>query len=469
MQHSGKRSMPNVIPLRPDEPRRIGRYRLLGRIADRGAAPEDAAGSYAARRTDGETVAVTLLGESRAADAAARDRFMAEARAARRVPPFCAARILDAGIEGSRPYLVAEFVEGPTLAEVVLAEGPLAGDAVRGLAAGAATGLTAIHRAGLVHGNLGPDTIVLSPEGPRIVHFSVTPPYGHATPSGDMLAWAHTVLYATLGPPPARRAPARHPRHTGDEDHAQPDPAQPPPVPPLPRYADGDLAALPADLRSLVEACLTPGATGRPSAREALTVLLSGRDVSAGLLAEGSRLARSASHAPTASVPRKPEKPPRRVRPAIIGWAAACVACLLAIVAAVAYITHGSATPAATASPAPDTTASHTGAPEQVPASLLGRWSGVVHQTSPVLSVVVRLSLGSVSGSISYPALDCTGSLAVESAKLSTVVVRQTIATGASSCGNGVITLTPQPGGKLGFTFARRSGGNPTGTLTREH
>ena len=62
---------------------------------------------------DGEVI-VTLLGQERVADAAARDRFTAEARVARRVAPFCAARILDAGIEAYVPYLVTEYVPGST-------------------------------------------------------------------------------------------------------------------------------------------------------------------------------------------------------------------------------------------------------------------------------------------------------------------------------------------------------------------
>ena len=44
---------------------------------------------------------------------------------ARRVAPFCAARILDAGIERGDAYLVTEYVPGPTLTEAVAARGPL--------------------------------------------------------------------------------------------------------------------------------------------------------------------------------------------------------------------------------------------------------------------------------------------------------------------------------------------------------
>jgi serine/threonine protein kinase len=186
--------MPNVIPLRPGDPRRVGRYRLTGRVAD--VAGDHEPDTFLAQRVDGETVMATFLGAGRAGDAAARDRFVAEARVARNIPPFCVARILDAGIEGGRPYLITEFVPGPSLAEVVAADGMLSGEGVKALAIGSATGIASIHQAGLVHGQFGPDMVVLGREGPRVVHFSTTPPYGAATPAADILAWAHTMVFA---------------------------------------------------------------------------------------------------------------------------------------------------------------------------------------------------------------------------------------------------------------------------------
>src|SRR5689334_7139196 len=106
--------MPNVTSLRPDDPRRVGRYRLTGRLD-----------VFLAQRVDGEAVMVTLLAADRAADVAARDRFSLEARVARRVPPFCVAKILDADFEGGQPYLITEAVPGATLAQVDATEGPL--------------------------------------------------------------------------------------------------------------------------------------------------------------------------------------------------------------------------------------------------------------------------------------------------------------------------------------------------------
>ena len=118
--------MPLVTPLRPDDLRRVGRYRLSSRIAD-GLDSPDSAGTFLSRLPDGTPVAVTLLGRTTAPDSASRDRFTAEATVARRVAPFCAARILDAGFDGDLPFLVSEFIEGPSLAETVTAEGPLEG------------------------------------------------------------------------------------------------------------------------------------------------------------------------------------------------------------------------------------------------------------------------------------------------------------------------------------------------------
>ncbi len=455
--------MPHTTPLRPDEPRRVGRYRLTGRIDDHGAAQEDFGSTYLAQRADGAAVTVTLLREDRAADSAARDRFMAEARVARQVPPFCAARILDAGFEGPTPYLVAEFVPGPTLAEAVAAQGPLPAETVRGVAAGAATGLAAIHQAGLVHGNLGPETLVLSPAGPRLVHFSITPPYHHATPAADMRAWAQTVLYAAVGPRPVSRTPAA-PRPGGE--NARPRGAR---APAQAQYGQRELAALPEDLQAIVINCFSPDPAARPSAREVLTELFSGQDVSAGLLAEGSRLARAAARTPTAAAPPPPaaarSAPRHRSRSALVLWIAACAACVLAIVAAVAYITHQHAPTGATGPATPS--ASRTGPPPPVPHALTGTWSGVIRQTHPVLSVMVRLALGPRSGTIAYPALNCSGRLSVVSVAPGKLIIRQTIAIGGNSCENGVITLRPQ-GGRLRFTFARQGDSSPSGTLTRQ-
>ena len=431
--------MPNVTPLRPGDPRRIGRYRLTGRVDD--FAGEDAARQdvFLAQRVDGETVLAAFPRTGRADDAAARDRFVAEARVARNIPPFCVARILDAGVEGSQPYLITEFVPGPPLAEVVHTEGPLPAAELRALAVGCATGIASIHQAGLVHGQFGPDMVVIGRDGPRVVHFSTTPPYGAATPAADILAWAEVVTFAAAG-----RLPA----------------------------SSGDLAALPDDLRPVVADCLSPDPVARPHARALLTELLSGDDLSAGLLAAGARHSRMAMRAPAPVPPVSgEERQPRGGRSRAALWAVACLACIVAIAAAVFFIT-GRHPEASTPAPTPDVTAEGPLAKANlpIPGQVNGTWSGTIHQTNPSISVAVRLTLpgGSTRGTLAYPQIGCTGRLGLVSVRHSVLTFRLAITSGQSNCVPGVVKLAVRNQHTLTFTFMRRGGSNPSGNLTRQ-
>lgn len=431
--------MPQVAPLRPDDPKRVGRYRVSGRLS--GTAGRSL--EFLGRAADGDRVMISLLAAERTPDAAARDRFTAEARAARRVAPFCAARILDAGVEAHVPYLVTEYIPGSTLIETVWREGPLTGPGLDAVAVGTATGLMAIHQTGLVHGSLGPDRVVLGRDGPCLTNFGITPPYGAATPAADLLAWANTVLFAALGRPPV---------------------------------GPQDLAALHEDLREVVAACLAPDPAARPVARAVLTRLLSGHDLSAGLLTEGARQAKLAARLPEIGPAHRPPAPARS-RSGVVLWSVACAVCVLAVAAGAVFIfvrPHlGSSGPAdgatAGASPASSTSLPTPLPSARAPAPLTGNWSGRVHQTGPVLTVIVRISLpaGSATGTITYPQLSCSGRLAIVAVAKRKVTLDQTIASGRANCPDGVITLVSRPAGTVAFTFLRANGANPTGTLTR--
>ncbi len=429
--------MPLVSPLRPDDLRRVGRYRLSGRIAD-GLDDPNSARTFLSRLPDGTPVAVTLLARTAVPDSASRDRFTAEATVARRVAPFCAARILDAGFDGDQPFLVSEFIEGPSLAETVAAEGPLEGPVLAALAIGAATGLTSIHQAGLVHGDFGPDHVVLGAEGPRLIHFSITPPYGPATPSADLLAWAQTILLAAGRP---------------------------------------DVASLPEPLRNTVGACLSPDPASRPPARTLVTALLGRGDPAAGLLAEGTRRARAAGRgrvSPDADGVAETSTASRSRR---VAWTAACVACIGIIVVAAILIATRRNTPATTATPvaADHTTASaHTSsaaptATPTIPTDLAGTWTGTVRQTQPALAVTVRISLaaGRSAGTISYPQLGCSGRLLLVSVLAGTFTLEQGITKGQQSCDSGVVLLSPKGNSALGFKFRRSDAPSPAGVLSK--
>jgi hypothetical protein len=440
--------MPQVAPLRPDDPKRVGRYRLTGRILGPAGTP-----AYLGRATDGDRVAVTLFASERTPDGAARDRFTAEARAARRVAPFCAARILDAGLENGRAYLVSEFVAGPLLSEVVAADGPREGEELEALAIGAATGLAAVHQAGLVHGEFGHDHIVLGADGPRVIGFAITPPYGAATPAADMLAWAQAMLFAATGKSPSGRQ---------------------------------DLTVLPEPLRGPVASCATAEPAVRPTARQVVIRLLGHDNPAAGVLAEGSRrAAKAAMRAPVEPPPgaARPGPPARPRRARAIGWAAAAAVCVLAIGVAVHVLQDaGSNDPSHAVNPAsanqpaasrtPGTSApasSPTSSPTvTLPAAVTGTWSGSVQQGSGNIDTDVKLKGNSPAGTITYSgtSFTCSGNLSLTAAAHQTYTMTQEIVAGV--CLNGVVTLKQEPNGTLRFHFKGASSLAATGTLTRQ-
>ncbi len=76
------------------------------------------------------------------------------------------------GSEAGVHFLVLETLSGETLAER-LARASLPVSDVLEIARGVAAGLAALHEAGIVHGNLDPEKVLLAAEGPKLVDFGL--------------------------------------------------------------------------------------------------------------------------------------------------------------------------------------------------------------------------------------------------------------------------------------------------------
>ncbi|MEU8344223.1 Serine/threonine protein kinase [Actinomadura meyerae] len=155
-------------PLRDDDPREVGPYRLEGRLGAGGMGEV-----FLGASPSGRKVAVKTVRAEYAADPGFRRRFAREIEAARRVGGFHTAQVVDADPDAASPWMVTAFVPGPSLRQVVQRQGPLDPAAVRELGAGLAEGLAAIHACGLVHRDLKPGNIIMSPDGPRIIDFGI--------------------------------------------------------------------------------------------------------------------------------------------------------------------------------------------------------------------------------------------------------------------------------------------------------
>ncbi|MFD0423254.1 serine/threonine-protein kinase [Streptomyces parvus] len=165
--------------LGPDDPHRIGAYRLLGRLGEGGMGQV-----FLARSDRGRTVALKLVRRELAEQPEFRARFRQEVHAAHRVGGAWTAPVLDSDTEAPVPWVATGYVAGPSLQRVVSgrpgapvtasgAYGPLPARSVRFLGSGLAHALQHIHGAGLIHRDLKPSNVLMTIDGPRVIDFGI--------------------------------------------------------------------------------------------------------------------------------------------------------------------------------------------------------------------------------------------------------------------------------------------------------
>ncbi|MGP3924024.1 protein kinase domain-containing protein [Streptomyces sp. 8N616] len=154
-----------------EDPEYAGQYRLEARLGSGGMGVV-----HLARSASGLRLAVKVVHADFAADDEFRARFRQEVAAARRVSGAFTAPVVDADPDAVRPWMATLFIPGPTLADHVKRNGPLASPEVRRLAAGLAEALRDIHRAGVVHRDLKPGNVLLAEDGPKVIDFGISRP-----------------------------------------------------------------------------------------------------------------------------------------------------------------------------------------------------------------------------------------------------------------------------------------------------
>jgi predicted Ser/Thr protein kinase len=271
---SAASAMSGMLPLRETDPREVGGYRLLGRLGEGGQGVV-----FLALGPTGTEAAVKLLPPT--TDPQVRSRFLKEVAAAQRVPRFCTAQVLDAGIFERRPFIVSEYVSGPSLVEVVHESGPRRGAELERIAVATLTALGAVHAVGMVHRDVKPANVLLGPDGPVVIDFGLAAVPGMTTtgPSGqvalgtpafmapealaatrvtaaaDMWSWAVTIAFAGTGELPFK----------GESLTATAFAIL---------HSEPDVGNLPEPLGSLVHRCLDKEPAARPTARDTLSELM---------------------------------------------------------------------------------------------------------------------------------------------------------------------------------------------------
>jgi serine/threonine-protein kinase len=354
------------------------RYRLDRRIATGGM-------GVVWRATDtllDRQVAVKVLKPEYADDPTFRTRFESEARHAAALDHDNVASVFDFGElepqDGSgapRPFLVMELVPGEPLSTLLRAGEPMPPERAADLGAQAADALAAAHAIGVVHRDVKPGNLIVTPRGQvKITDFGIaraadgaaltqtgqvvgTPAYiapeqaegGTATPASDVYSLG-VVLYECLaGTRPFR---GDNPISTALAHLREP----PPPLP----------ERVPAHLRAVVETALEKDPARRFASMSDFAGALRGAPI-----VVPAALASSPAHPADQSAGQAPDhtrvltavglgaagRPAReRHRPAWLPWAGAAFGLLL-VVALVSLLGHDRTVPAAGAAAAQETPA----------------------------------------------------------------------------------------------------------------
>ncbi|MFI6921744.1 serine/threonine-protein kinase [Nonomuraea spiralis] len=254
------------------QPEWIGHYRVMHQLGRGGQGAV-----YLAMAPNGVRVAVKVLHDL--VDETARTRFAREVDAARRVATFSTARVLDVNVNGQHAYIVSEYVEGPSLEQLVRRHGPRDEDSLTRLALSTAGALAAIHKAGVVHRDFKPSNVLIGHDGPRVIDFGIaraldnmtmtsgkmvgTPPYmapeqltGEPVgPASDVFSWAVTMMFAATGRPAFGEDTVPAVFHRVLTFHP-------------------DLSPLPPALQGVVGACLNKRPEERPSASDVMVAIV---------------------------------------------------------------------------------------------------------------------------------------------------------------------------------------------------
>ncbi|TIC86702.1 hypothetical protein E8D34_10640 [Nocardioides sp. GY 10113] len=270
-----------VQPLGPHDPRRLGPWELRGRLGAGGM------GVVYLGHDGSRLAAVKTIAPYLADSEEFRSRFRREVAVASAVAGPFIARLYDAAPDASPPWLAVQYVAGPTLEEAVRDHGPLAGVALEAFALTTLEAVHQLHARGVLHRDLTPANVILTPDGPVLIDFGIarltdgtaitatrqqvgSPGWiapevllgQSAGTAADVFAWGALVAYAATGQGPFGRGPGE--AVTFRVVHAHP-----------------ELVGLEDPLATVIAECLAKSPGRRPST-SALRRRLSGADDDAG-------------------------------------------------------------------------------------------------------------------------------------------------------------------------------------------
>lgn len=156
------RQRDDIIFFTMDEGRLLNnRYQLLERIGSGGMADVFRARDLMLERT----IAIKVLHETYSDDKALQDRFKQEARAAANLSHPNIVTVHDFGFDNAQLFIVMEHIPGKDLKTILRTRGRYSVEEAIPLIVQACAGIGYAHRAGLVHCDIKPHNMIVTPDG----------------------------------------------------------------------------------------------------------------------------------------------------------------------------------------------------------------------------------------------------------------------------------------------------------------
>ncbi|MFJ9841638.1 protein kinase [Kitasatospora sp. NPDC101155] len=155
-------------PLTAVDPTTVGDFRLVGRLG------HGAMGVVYLGYRSTRPVAVKVVRPQLAEDEYFRRRFAQELEAIRRVGGFHTAALVDADPHAAVPWIATQYINAPSLFDLLEQHGSVSELGAWWLAAGLADALMHVHSVHLLHRDLKPANVLVAVDGVRVIDFGIS-------------------------------------------------------------------------------------------------------------------------------------------------------------------------------------------------------------------------------------------------------------------------------------------------------